>query len=195
MSWEQTASAARRVCQQVFSIAPWHPQQQHAPGWATVIGSCTRKKSCQRLSKNSSCCSEWGLLTPLPCCSEAAEFYFTSLLCKPWMGLVLWVPVEILVLTIPWCYLFFAQDSLWVQAIERAVKTLRQRTGTVPVPAPHLSWTVKWKKCRHLNSFAISKQLVPFLVTSWLPRWSGSKEKAGWPASQSNSPGKRTGTL
>lgn len=160
MSWEQTVSAACRVCQQVLSIAPWHSQQQqHASGWATVTGSCTRKKSCQRPSKNSSYCSERGLLTLLPYCSKAAEFYFTSLLCKPWMGFVLGVLVQVLILKIPWCYLFFTQDSLWVQAIEHAVKTLRQRTGTITVPAPHPAWTAKWKK-RQTSQLIYNKQAV-----------------------------------
>lgn len=101
-------------------------------------------------------------------------------------GVVLGVLVPVLSFKIPWCYLFLALDSSWVQAIEHAVQTLRERTGTGTVPASHLSWTVKWKqKCRHLNWFPIRKQLSPFLVTSWLPRCLGSKEKrAGKKASQ-----------
>lgn len=158
VSWEQAASAAHGLSAGL-QHCPLARSTAAAAASPFVIGSCTRKKSCQKPSKNSSYCSEQGLLTLLPCCSKAAEFYFTSLLCKPWTGLVLGVLVQVLILKIPWCYLFFAQDSLWVLATEHAVKTLRQRTGTVTVPAPHLSWTVKWKETQ-TSQLISNKQAV-----------------------------------
>lgn len=78
----QTASTAQ-LLSRPSALFLWHTQQQqqHAPAWTAVTGSCTRKKGCQKPSRNCSDCSELGLFTLLSCWSNKADF-FTSLLCK-----------------------------------------------------------------------------------------------------------------
>lgn len=141
-SWwaESRQQAERALCQQGISIGLWHCQQQQQE--PLLLAAVQGERGVRDLKIVP---VAWtGLFTLLSCCSHAAEFYFSSLLCKPWMGLVLGVPT-CSCLKIPWCCLFFAQDSLWVQPIEYAVKILRKRTGTVPVHASHLTWTVNGK--------------------------------------------------